>query len=244
MWIDLDAIANQTVAVMQSLQNSWAPLPQLCPWARRLTPGRPEGTRLFVTPNKNHLSHVTERHTQVIKCKVWQEGNFQSAVHVSQLWQGVVSEKSHLSLRYPRGRADDWSEGLITPYEVWLILTSHLTESRSQLSPSIRSTTEIFKSLAQRSVCGRPTTYIVHRSFNTSVSSAKGEGVQALNLAMRLTVRGNKKNIDLSVYIRRVTSQVNFWIFAASINPGNFRNVQVFTNPLRFIEHVIVFIMN
>lgn len=154
-----------------------------------------------------------------------------------------VSEKRHLSSRYPRGRADDWSAGLITPREVWLILTSHLTESRSQLSPSIRSTTEIFKSLAQRSVCGRPSPHIVHRSFNTSVSTAEGEGFR-LNLATRLTVRGNQKHRLVCLHQTCYLSKINFCICVASINPAKFRNVQMFTSLLRFIEHVIVFQMN
>lgn len=134
-------------------------------------------------------------------------------------------------------------------YEVWLIPTSHPTESQSQLGPSIRSTNEISKSLAQRSVCERPSPYIVHRSFNTSVSHAEanGEGEGGgfrLNLAMRLTVRGNQKYRVVCIHQTCYLSKVNFLICVTFNNPANFRNMQMFTNPLRFLEHVIVFIMN
>lgn len=112
-------------------------------------------------------------------------------------------------------------------YEVWLILTSHPTESRSQKGPSIRSTNKISKSLAQRSVCERPSSYIVHRSFNTSVS----HGGFRLNLATRLTVRGNQKYRVVCLHQTCYLSKVNFWICVTSNNPANFRNVQMFTNP-------------
>ncbi len=125
-----------------------------------------------------------------------------------------VSEKASvfaISLR--RGW---WLAGwLITPYEVWLIPTSRSKESWSQLSPSIRSTTEISKSLAQISVCGRPLPYFVHRSFNPLSLLQRqtgGEGVQT-KLGNEIDSSGEPKNKDLSVYIRRVTTQKSTYEF-------------------------------
>lgn len=59
MWKDLDAVANQTVVVTKKCKIPEIPYLNCALEQDCLTTGRPEGTRLFVAPNKNHLMPVT-----------------------------------------------------------------------------------------------------------------------------------------------------------------------------------------